>query len=227
MKVVEGTVVYFRDVAFVHDSSPPQTNIVTRRRRVRGADDDPKGRLCLDARRHQRREGAVAQDSGLAAARLETRRGRRSVAFVNAAVSGVIREGAIAAALTGLMILLFLGSWRSTLIIAISIPLAILTADRGAVGDRRNHQRHDARRAGARGRHPGRRRDGDHREHQLPSRRGQARSIDAILDGARADRHPAPRVAALHLHRLRADVRAWRRRRLSVPRRWRRPWSSR
>ena len=48
--------------------------------------------------------------------------------FVNDAVSGVIREGAIAAALTGLMILLFLGSWRSTLIITISIPLAILAS---------------------------------------------------------------------------------------------------
>ena len=48
--------------------------------------------------------------------------------FVNAAVSGVIREGVIAAVLTGLMILLFLGSWRSTLIITISIPLAILSA---------------------------------------------------------------------------------------------------
>ena len=48
--------------------------------------------------------------------------------FVQAAVSGVVREGVIAAALTGLMILLFLGSWRSTLIITISIPLAILCA---------------------------------------------------------------------------------------------------
>ncbi len=48
--------------------------------------------------------------------------------FVKSAVSGVLREGVIAAALTGLMILLFLGSWRSTLIITISIPLAILAA---------------------------------------------------------------------------------------------------
>ena len=48
--------------------------------------------------------------------------------FVENAVSGVIREAIIAAALTGLMILLFLGSWRSTLIIAISIPLSILTS---------------------------------------------------------------------------------------------------
>ena len=48
--------------------------------------------------------------------------------FVKNAVSGVIREGVIAAALTGLMILLFLGSWRSTLIIAVSIPLSILSS---------------------------------------------------------------------------------------------------
>jgi len=46
--------------------------------------------------------------------------------FVRAAVSGVVREGLIAAGLTGLMILLFLGSWRSTLIITISIPLSVL-----------------------------------------------------------------------------------------------------
>src|SRR6202012_4762645 len=48
--------------------------------------------------------------------------------FVSAAVSGVIREGVIAAALTAAMILLFLGSWRSTLIIALSIPLSILVS---------------------------------------------------------------------------------------------------
>jgi multidrug efflux pump subunit AcrB len=48
--------------------------------------------------------------------------------FVRGAISGVIRESAIAAALTGLMILLFLGSWRSTLIITVSIPLSILAS---------------------------------------------------------------------------------------------------
>ena len=51
--------------------------------------------------------------------------------FVKAAVNGVVREGAIAAALTSLMILLFLGSWRSTVIIAASIPLAVLAAVAG------------------------------------------------------------------------------------------------
>ena len=48
--------------------------------------------------------------------------------FVRASLQGVLREGAIAAALTSLMILVFLGSWRSTLIIAISIPLSIITS---------------------------------------------------------------------------------------------------
>src|SRR5208283_4905018 len=48
--------------------------------------------------------------------------------FVRSAISGVVREGVIAAALTALMILLFLGSWRSTLIIALSIPLSVLTS---------------------------------------------------------------------------------------------------
>src|SRR5439155_2969487 len=48
--------------------------------------------------------------------------------FVRASLQGVIREAAIAAALTSIMILLFLGSWRATLIIAISIPLSILTS---------------------------------------------------------------------------------------------------
>ena len=51
---------------------------------------------------------------------------------MKAAISGVVREGVIAAALTSLMILLFLGSWRSTVIIATSIPLAVLSARRRA-----------------------------------------------------------------------------------------------
>jgi len=48
--------------------------------------------------------------------------------FVSSAIEGVVREGIIAATLTGLMILLFLGSWRSTLIIAVSIPLSVLAS---------------------------------------------------------------------------------------------------
>src|SRR5207253_8091015 len=77
--------------------------------------------------------------------------------FVTSAVSSVVREGVIAAALTGLMILLFLGNWRSTLIITISIPLAILASVTmlSVLGETINV--HDLGRAGARRRHPGRR----------------------------------------------------------------------
>ena len=71
------------------------------------------------------------------------------------------------------MILVFLGSWRSTLIIAVSIPLSILLVDHRAQRARRDDQHHDARRPGARRRHPGRRRDGGDREHQLAPRAGQ------------------------------------------------------
>ena len=75
--------------------------------------------------------------------------------FVRASIQGVIREGAIAAGLTGLMILIFLGSWRSTIIIAVSIPLSILTSLIVLSSLRRDDQYHDARRAGAGGGNPG------------------------------------------------------------------------
>ncbi len=126
IRKVNGTLVYIHDVAFVHDGSPPQTNIV----RVDGSHavlmtiqkagsastldviDGVKGLL-------PKIRETLPKNLELAAV------GDQSV-FVTSAVSGVIREGIIAAALTGFMILVFLGSWRSTLIIMVSIPLAIL-----------------------------------------------------------------------------------------------------
>src|ERR1700720_1591739 len=128
VKTVNGTVIYMRDVAYVHDGSPPQTNVVH---------VDGKNAVLLAVVK----AGAVSTlsiISGIkqllpsvaktlpAGLNLATV-GDQSV-FVISAVSSVIREGAIAAALTGLMILLFLGSWRSTMIITISIPLAILAS---------------------------------------------------------------------------------------------------
>jgi multidrug efflux pump subunit AcrB len=128
IKTVNGTVVYMRDVADVHDGSPPQTNVVH---------VDGKSAVLLAVVK----AGAVSTLSiisgikqllpsvaktlpaGLNLAAV----GDQSV-FVTSAVSSVIREGVIAAALTGMMILLFLGSWRSTLIITVSIPLAILAS---------------------------------------------------------------------------------------------------
>ena len=123
-----GTVVYVRDVAFVHDGASPQTNLV----RVRGhhavlmtvlktgsaSTLDVIGSIKamlpkLEAQLPQDMHITPLIDQSL---------------FVRAAISGVVREGVIAAALTGLMILLFLGSWRSTMIITISIPLSVLAS---------------------------------------------------------------------------------------------------
>jgi multidrug efflux pump subunit AcrB len=128
IRTVNGTVVFIRDVANVHDGSSPQTNLV----RVAGHHavlmsvlktgsastlriiEDIK-RLMPDIQK-QLPEGfhvGLTGDQSL---------------FVRAAINGVVREGIIAAALTGLMILLFLSSWRSTLIITISIPLSVLAS---------------------------------------------------------------------------------------------------
>jgi CzcA family heavy metal efflux pump len=128
VKSVGGTVVYVRDVAHVRDGFAPQTNIV----RVDGSravlmsilktgtsstlDIINRIKGLMPKIREMMPDGmnlALLSDQSL---------------FVKAAINGVIREGIIAAALTALMILLFLGSWRSTLIIAVSIPLSVLAS---------------------------------------------------------------------------------------------------
>jgi len=128
IKTIDGTTVYMRDVAHVRDGSPPQTNIV----RVNG------GRAVLMTLLKSGETSTIAIVDGAKALLPlieQTLPPSLNIAtlsdqslFVKAAVSGVVREGVIAAALTSLMILLFLGSWRSTVIIAASIPLAILAA---------------------------------------------------------------------------------------------------
>jgi multidrug efflux pump subunit AcrB len=125
---VGGNVTYIRDVAFVHDGHPPQTNIVrvNGRRAVlmsiqkTGAASTLNIVNEIQARLPRVRE--VLPDGASIATT-----GDQSV-FVRAAVKGVVTEAIIAAALTAAMVLLFLGSWRSTLIIAISIPLSIITS---------------------------------------------------------------------------------------------------
>ena len=128
IKVVNGSPVYIRDIGHVRDGFSPQTNIV---------------------RQDGRRAVLLTVMKGGNASTLEVVDGVRKLLpsvmttlppqlkvqpladqsiFVRASINGVLREAVIAACLTGLMILLFLGSWRSTLIIAVSIPLSILTS---------------------------------------------------------------------------------------------------
>lgn len=128
IRKVNGTLVYVRDVAHVHDGSPPQTNLV----RVDGGHAvlmtilKSGSASTLDVISGIKDLLPKVQESLPKSLKLAAV-GDQSV-FVNEAVSGVIREGIIAAGLTGLMILIFLGSWRSTLIITVSIPLAILAS---------------------------------------------------------------------------------------------------
>src|ERR1700731_866854 len=95
-----GEVIYVRDVAHVRDGYAPQTNIV----RTNGT-----------------RSAGLPNSLGIQPVSDQS-------VFVSGAVSGVVREALIAATLTGLMILIFLASWRATLIIAVTIPLSILTS---------------------------------------------------------------------------------------------------
>jgi CzcA family heavy metal efflux pump len=128
IKTTNGATVYVRDIAFVSDGYSPQTNIVRMngQRGVLMSVFKTGGSSTLDivARLYALLPPLKAS---LPPSLVITPLFDQSI-FVRAAVQGVIREALIAACLTALMILLFLGNWRSTLIIAISIPLSILVS---------------------------------------------------------------------------------------------------
>ena len=126
IKAVNGTVITLRDVAHVRDGYSPQQNLVlvNGQRSVLTTIQKNGNASTLDIVDHVKSLLPKIQAGAPAGLKLDTLIDQS--VFVKAAVSGVIREGAIAAALASLMILLFLGSWRSSLIIAISIPLSIL-----------------------------------------------------------------------------------------------------
>ncbi|MFL9988228.1 efflux RND transporter permease subunit [Paraburkholderia sediminicola] len=126
VKAANGTTVYIRDIANVRDGSPPQTNIVhvDGRRSVLMSVLKNGSVSTLGIISGIKQRLAAGKASWPDNLRIEPI-GDQSL-FVRAAITGVAREGVIAAVLTSLMILLFLGSWRSTIIIATSIPLAIL-----------------------------------------------------------------------------------------------------
>jgi len=128
IKTMGGTTIYIKDVAWVRDGFPPQTNIV----RVNGQ------RSVLLTIQKAGNASTLNVISGIKALlpqikstlppQLQISPLADQSIFVRGAISGVVRETLIAACLTAFMILTFLGSWRSTVIIATSIPLAILTS---------------------------------------------------------------------------------------------------
>jgi multidrug efflux pump subunit AcrB len=128
IKTFGNTVIYLRDVATVSDGFAPQTNVVRQ--------DGNRGALVTilkagDASTIDVVEGIrkiLPRVAQTLPPELKIQPLSDQSIFVRGAINGVIREAVIAATLTGLMILIFLGSWRSTVIIAISIPLSILTS---------------------------------------------------------------------------------------------------
>jgi multidrug efflux pump subunit AcrB len=126
IKTVNGAMVFLRDVAQVRDGNPPQTNIVhvegNRSAMLQVLKNGSASTLSIIA---GIKEMLVEMRNTLPEQLKVTLLGDQSV-FVRSAITGVALEGSIAAALTSVMILLFLGSWRSTLIIATSIPLSVL-----------------------------------------------------------------------------------------------------
>jgi multidrug efflux pump subunit AcrB len=126
VKTVNGTVIFLHDVAYVHEGSPPQTNLV----RVNGSRAVLMTILKAGAASTLNVIDGIKSllprvEESLPAGLNVHAVGDQSI-FVKAAIFGVLREAVLAAGLVGLMILLFLGSWRSTLIVIISIPLSVL-----------------------------------------------------------------------------------------------------
>ncbi|PTR06103.1 multidrug efflux pump subunit AcrB [Nitrosospira sp. Nsp5] len=128
IKVVSGSTIYIRDVAQIRDGNAPQTNIVhvdgTRSVVMTVLKNGVTSTLAIVAGIRSK----LAQIKPALPDNLQVVPINDQALFVRAAIKGVALEGAIAAVLTSIMILLFLGSWRSTVIVAVSIPLSILGA---------------------------------------------------------------------------------------------------
>jgi CzcA family heavy metal efflux pump len=126
IKAVNGSVIYVRDVAHVRDGNPPQTNIVRvdGRRAIMMSIMKTGSASTLDIIAGVREK--LDSIKGQLPPQLQINPLSDQSIFVRGAINGVVREAIIAACLTAIMILVFLGSWRSTIIIAVSIPLSIL-----------------------------------------------------------------------------------------------------
>jgi multidrug efflux pump subunit AcrB len=128
IKTIGGTTIYMRDVAWVRDGFPPQTNIVKVNGQrsvlltIQKAGDASTLNVISGIK------SLLPQIRATVPPQLQISPLADQSIFVRGAISGVVRETLIAACLTAFMILTFLGSWRSTIIIATSIPLAILTS---------------------------------------------------------------------------------------------------
>jgi multidrug efflux pump subunit AcrB len=128
IKLVNNATIYLRDIASVNDGFAPQTNIARAdgRRGVLMNILKAGNASTLDVVAGVR--ALLPKLSQILPPELKIQPLSDQSVFVRGAIEGVVREGVIAAGLTAAMILLFLGSWRSTLIIAVSIPLSVFTS---------------------------------------------------------------------------------------------------
>ena len=131
VKTINGATIYIHDVANVRDGYPPQTNIV----RVDGQRaalmtiQKTGSASTLDIIQNVKAKlPFILEQTKQLAPNLQIQPTADQSIFVRAAISGVVREALIAACLTAAMILIFLGNWRSTLIVAVSIPLSVITS---------------------------------------------------------------------------------------------------
>jgi multidrug efflux pump subunit AcrB len=128
IKTINGATSYLRDVAQVRDGFNPQTNIVRM--------DGQRGALITILKSGfastlevvRRIKARMPQVLATVTSELDVKEFADQSLFVRAAINDVVKEGVIAAALTAIMILIFIGSWRSTIIIALSIPLSVIAS---------------------------------------------------------------------------------------------------
>ena len=193
IKQIDGRTVFMRDVAHVHDGFQVQTNSVA-------VDGVPGALMTI------RKTGGVstlAVIDGVRAALPDIEhmlpKGVSIKAifdqsvFVKASLNSVVMGGCMAAGLTALMILLFLGNWRLTIIILAAIPLSIITAVLLHGRRRRDAQHHDPGRLRPRRRYPRRQRHGGDREHRAP--RWPARSVCRTRSSTAPARSVSPRCS--------------------------------
>src|SRR5882757_4671588 len=128
IKTINGSTIYVHDVSHVRDGFPPQTNIirVDGQRSALVTIQKSGSSSTLDIIRRVRER--LPQIASSLPPQLRIKPLADQSIFVRSAIDGVVREAIIAACLTAIMILVFLGSWRSTIIIAVSIPLSILVS---------------------------------------------------------------------------------------------------
>ena len=140
VKVINGAIIHMRDVAHVRDGNTVQTNIINSDGRRSALITVLKNGDASTLSVVERVKAALPKIAATLPPELKVVPMADQSVFVRAAIDGVVREAIIAACLTAAMILLFLGSWRSTLIVAISIPLSILVSiiALGAMGQTMN-----------------------------------------------------------------------------------------